>query len=58
MRRAGLQGDVRALFITPTLAELAAAIGSQSNVVEVPLNRIPQIEEQNQSSSREVELSL
>ena len=29
MRRAGLQVDVRALFATPTLAELAAAVGAR-----------------------------
>jgi amino acid adenylation domain-containing protein len=41
MRRTGLQADVRTLFITPTLAELAAAVGGNSSVVEVPPNRIP-----------------
>ena len=41
MRRAGLQADVRALFATPTLAALAAAVGGESGVVEVPPNRIP-----------------
>ncbi|MDP9040030.1 MAG: amino acid adenylation domain-containing protein, partial [Acidobacteriota bacterium] len=41
MRRAGLHVDVRALFATPTLAALAAAIAPQETVVEVPANRIP-----------------
>ena len=41
MRRAGLHADVRALFATPTLAELAAAVGGESSEVEVPPNRIP-----------------
>jgi amino acid adenylation domain-containing protein/non-ribosomal peptide synthase protein (TIGR01720 family) len=42
MRRAGLNADVRALFTTPTLAELAAAVGGESGMVEVPPNRIPE----------------
>jgi amino acid adenylation domain-containing protein len=41
MRRIGLQVDVRALFTTPTVAELAATVGPQETVVEVPPNRIP-----------------
>ena len=35
MRRQGLQVDVRALFATPTLEELAATISFQSGIVEV-----------------------
>jgi aryl carrier-like protein len=41
MRRNGLQADVRALFTTPTLAALAATLGGETNLVEVPPNRIP-----------------
>ena len=41
MRRAGLHTDVRALFVTPTLAALAAAMGGDSDMVEVPANRVP-----------------
>jgi amino acid adenylation domain-containing protein len=41
MRRAGLSADIRALFTTPTLAELAATVGGESGAVEVPPNRIP-----------------
>ena len=41
MRRIGLQLDVRTLFATPTLAELAAALDPQQTAVEVPPNRIP-----------------
>ena len=41
MRQAGLQVDVRALFATPTLAAVAAAVGNNDGVVEVPPNRIP-----------------
>jgi amino acid adenylation domain-containing protein len=41
MRRAGLHADVRALFMTPTLAELAQAVSGESGLVEVPANRIP-----------------
>jgi len=41
MRRAGLEVDVRALFATQTLAELAAEIGSKTIPIEVPPNGIP-----------------
>ncbi|HEX2188119.1 MAG TPA: amino acid adenylation domain-containing protein, partial [Longimicrobiaceae bacterium] len=41
MRQRGLHADVRALFTTPTLAELAAAVGGASREVEVPANGIP-----------------
>jgi amino acid adenylation domain-containing protein len=41
MRRAGLQADVRGLFLTPTIAELASAVGAESNEVDVPANLIP-----------------
>ena len=41
MRRAGLHAQVRALFVTPTLAELALAMGGESGLVEVPPNGIP-----------------
>ncbi|PYK01941.1 MAG: hypothetical protein DME23_02925 [Verrucomicrobia bacterium] len=41
MRREGLHADVRALFATPTLAALAAAVGGDSSIVDVPPNRIP-----------------
>ena len=42
MRRAGLYTDVRALFTTPVLAELALAVGRASSEVEVPANGIPE----------------
>ena len=41
MRRAGLQADVRALFTTPVLAQLAEVVGEKGNFVEVPANLIP-----------------
>jgi len=41
MRRSGLQVDVRALFATPTLADLAASVKVQASAVEIPVNRIP-----------------
>jgi amino acid adenylation domain-containing protein len=43
MRRQGLHADVRALFTTPTLAGLAAAVGAEAlrAPVEVPSNLIP-----------------
>ncbi|QXH44672.1 amino acid adenylation domain-containing protein [Pseudomonas xanthosomatis] len=40
MRKAGLGADVRVLFAQPTLAALAAAVGSGSEV-QVPVNRVP-----------------
>jgi hypothetical protein len=52
MRRAGLQADVREFFISPTIAELAAAINPQTDAVEVPPNRIPP------EKSREYEIEL
>ena len=42
MRRVGLYMDVRALFTTPVLAELALAVGGASPEVEVPANGIPE----------------
>ncbi len=41
MRRKGLQVDVRALFATSSLAELAATVEAKANIVEIPPNRIP-----------------
>ena len=41
MRRAELRADVRAFFATPTLKDLAAAVGEGSGWVEVPPNLIP-----------------
>ena len=41
LRREGLQADVRALFATPTLSALAAAMGGGDGIVEVPPNGIP-----------------
>ncbi|PYC10902.1 condensation domain-containing protein, partial [Pseudomonas mosselii] len=40
MRKAGLDADVRVLFAQPTLAALAAAVGS-GREIEVPANRVP-----------------
>ncbi|HEX5723936.1 MAG TPA: AMP-binding protein, partial [Longimicrobiaceae bacterium] len=41
MRRRGVRADVRALFLTPTVAELAAAAEDVGSDVRVPPNRIP-----------------
>ncbi|HEX9936857.1 MAG TPA: amino acid adenylation domain-containing protein, partial [Longimicrobium sp.] len=41
MRRRGVRADVRALFTTPTVAELAAAAGGDVREVAIPANRIP-----------------
>jgi amino acid adenylation domain-containing protein/natural product biosynthesis luciferase-like monooxygenase protein len=40
VRRKGLQADVRTVFAAPTLAGLAASVGGEATVVEVPANRI------------------
>ncbi|WEK28411.1 MAG: non-ribosomal peptide synthase/polyketide synthase [Candidatus Pseudomonas phytovorans] len=40
MRKAGLGADVRVLFAQPTLAALAAAVGT-GREVQVPANRVP-----------------
>ncbi|HEX6372560.1 MAG TPA: amino acid adenylation domain-containing protein, partial [Longimicrobium sp.] len=42
MRARGLHADVRALFSTPTLAALAAAVSGESAEVAVPQNLIPE----------------
>ena len=41
MRRAGMNADIRALYLTPTIASLGAVAGGESGNVEVPPNRIP-----------------
>jgi amino acid adenylation domain-containing protein len=41
MRERGLHAGVRALFVAPTLAELAAAVSAETGDVEVPANLIP-----------------
>jgi amino acid adenylation domain-containing protein len=41
MRRKGLQVDVRSLFATSTLADLAATVEAKGNTIEIPPNRIP-----------------
>jgi amino acid adenylation domain-containing protein len=46
LRQAGLHVDVRSLFAIPVLSELAVAIGSQSDLFEVPPNRILEISKQ------------
>jgi amino acid adenylation domain-containing protein len=42
MRRAELHVDVRAIFLTPTIAELAVEVAETSGDVEVPPNLIPE----------------
>jgi amino acid adenylation domain-containing protein len=58
IRAHGLPVSVRALFATPTVAGLAAAVGQQSNMIEVPPNRIPEIGERLEHASKEVELFI
>jgi amino acid adenylation domain-containing protein len=57
LARAGLKADVRALFGTPTLAELAASFDTHAPALETPANRIPS-PAKNTSSPRIVELSI
>jgi amino acid adenylation domain-containing protein len=57
LARAGLKADVRALFTTPTLAELAASFDTNAPALETPANRIPS-PQKTTSSSRIVELSI
>ncbi|HEU4883623.1 MAG TPA: amino acid adenylation domain-containing protein, partial [Longimicrobium sp.] len=42
MRRVGLYLEVRALFTTPVLSELALAVGAASTEMEIPANGIPE----------------
>ncbi|MBY6244183.1 condensation domain-containing protein, partial [Methylosinus sp. Sm6] len=41
MRRRGMQADVRALFVSPTLADFATAAAVVVSALEIPPNRIP-----------------
>jgi aryl carrier-like protein len=54
-RRKGLRLDVRALFATPTLAEVATAVDCHADVLEVPANLIPS---SNESSSETIQLRI
>jgi natural product biosynthesis luciferase-like monooxygenase protein/amino acid adenylation domain-containing protein len=58
MRRNGVRADVRALFATPTLAELAAAVAGAEPQVQVPPNLIPALKREKSLSPDEVELSI
>jgi amino acid adenylation domain-containing protein len=42
MRRAGMQVRVQTLFTTPRLADVAASLGSEADIVDVPPNKIPE----------------
>jgi len=57
-RRAGLQVDVQTLFATPTVAQLAVAEIPKVYTVEVPPNRIPNIEKQSSNALDQVEVRL
>ncbi|HXP10643.1 MAG TPA: condensation domain-containing protein, partial [Acidobacteriaceae bacterium] len=41
MRRIGLQADIRALFATSTLADLATTVDADTSLIEIPPNLIP-----------------
>jgi amino acid adenylation domain-containing protein len=58
MQRAGFQLDLQALFATPTLAQVAASTSLQTNIVEVPPNRIPSAGERNDGSTRLIQFTL
>ena len=58
MRRAGLQIEVRALFATPTVAEVAATVGIKQVNVEVPINRIPNTSKRIDASGRVIEVRV
>jgi len=58
MRRQGLQVDVRTLFMTPTLAGLAVAAGGETDVIEVPENRIPVYSQKTAPFSQTVTLRI
>jgi hypothetical protein len=59
MRRSGLRVDgMRAVFVAPSLAGLAARVGAQQTIVETPPNRIPEAREQKDHPSKEVELRI
>lgn len=54
-RRKGLRLDVRALFATPTLAEVATAVDCRRHVLDVPANLI---RSSNDNSSETIELRI
>jgi aryl carrier-like protein len=56
MRQNGISADVRKLFMSPTLAELAAAVASAEPQVQVPANKIPAFDRS--LSQNEVELRI
>ncbi len=58
MRRQGLQVDVRALFTTPTLEELAATISLPAELVEVPEDRTSALDKDKAHTSRRVVLRV
>jgi aryl carrier-like protein len=43
MRERGLHIDVRAFFVTPTVAALASSVMDESDVVQVPSTKIPNL---------------
>jgi acyl-coenzyme A synthetase/AMP-(fatty) acid ligase/aryl carrier-like protein len=43
MRERGLHTDVRAFFVTPTVAALASSVMDESDVVQVPSTKIPNL---------------
>jgi arthrofactin-type cyclic lipopeptide synthetase B len=58
MRRLGFKVDVRSLFATPTLADLAASLKAQSATVAVPPNLIPFRKKQENRTSEVIELHI
>ncbi|WP_158792237.1 phosphopantetheine-binding protein, partial [Granulicella sp. L60] len=58
MRRLGFKVDVRSLFATPTLADLAASLNAQSDTVAVPPNLIPSRKKPKNRTSEVIELRI
>ena len=57
-RRDSLQVDVRSLFATPTLAEVAATVGSHAGIVEVPPNLLLALDVPGEQSPETIELRI
>ncbi|MGH9969238.1 MAG: phosphopantetheine-binding protein, partial [Pyrinomonadaceae bacterium] len=57
LRQVGLDVDVRTLFVTPVLAELAAALDRSINVVKVPPNPILELGK-HRDTSNTIEIRL
>lgn len=57
-QRLGLELDLRALYGAGTLASLATHANPQEEVVKVPINRIPKVQESPEPSWSDIEISI